>query len=415
MEIKRDKYINELILRMHNGMIKLVTGIRRCGKSYLLFKLFYSYLSHITDEGHIIRIELDLFYNRRLRKASALLNYVQKQMTDSGQYYLLIDEVQLLESFEEVLNSFLHVENLDIYVTGSNSKFLSTDVITEFRGRGDEVHLFPLSFAEFMTAYDGDIYRGYADYSLYGGLPYLFSMRTEAQKVKYLKQLFEMTYLKDIIERNKISKTEELKALVNVLASATSSLTNPSRITATFASELHLRVSVNTVRHYIECLKDAFIISEAQRYDVKGRRYIGTPLKYYFEDTGLRNARLGFRQNEGTHLMENIIYTELLRRGYSVDVGVVEHRSVKNSISQMKLLEIDFVANLGSNRYYLQSAYSIPDAAKREQETRCLQLTGDSFKKIVVVKDMVNCTRDINGITTMNIYDFLLYDNSLDA
>lgn len=415
MEIKRDKYINELILRMHNGMIKIVTGIRRCGKSYLLFKLFYSYLSHITDEGHIIRIELDLFYNRRLRKASALLDYVQKQMTDSGQYYLLIDEVQLLESFEEVLNSLLHVENLDIYVTGSNSKFLSTDVITEFRGRGDEVHLFPLSFAEFMTVYNGDIYRGYADYSMYGGLPYLFSMRTEAQKVKYLKQLFEMTYLKDIIERNKISKTEELEALVNVLASATSSLTNPSRITATFASELHLQVSVNTVRHYIECLKDAFIISEAQRYDVKGRRYIGTPLKYYFEDTGLRNARLGFRQNEGTHLMENIIYTELLRRGYSVDVGVVEHRSVKNSISQMKLLEIDFVANLGSNRYYLQSAYSISDAAKHEQETRCLKLTGDSFKKIVVVKDVVNCTRDINGITTMNIYDFLLNDNSLDA
>jgi len=415
LEIKRDKYINELILRMHNGLIKIVTGIRRCGKSYLLFKLFYEYLLQATDEEHIIRIELDLFRNRRLRKASELLDYVQRQITDSGQYYLLIDEVQLLESFEEVLNSLLHIENLDIYVTGSNSKFLSTDVITEFRGRGDEVHLFPLSFAEFMTAYDGDVYRGYADYSMYGGLPYLFSMKTEAQKVKYLKQLFEMTYLKDIIERNKISKTEELEALINVLASAMSSLTNPSRITATFASELHLQVSVNTVRRYIEYLKDAFIISEAQRYDVKGRRYIGTPLKYYFEDTGLRNARLSFRQNEGTHLMENIIYTELLRRGYSVDVGVVEHRSVKNSVSQMKLLEIDFVANLGSNRYYLQSAYSIPDAAKREQETRCLQLVGDSFKKIVVVKDVVSCTRDNNGITTMNIYDFLLNDNSLDG
>lgn len=416
MNIARDKYLRDLINRMNNGMIKIVTGIRRSGKSYLLFKLFYEYLlSQGVLESHIIKIELDQRKNRIYRDPDVILDYIETLIEDDKQYYILLDEVQMLNDFEEVLNSLLHISNVDIYVTGSNSKFLSKDVITEFRGRGDEIHVFPLTFKEFMQVYDGDMYRGFADYIVYGGLPLISTMKTETQKVNYLTNLFNETYLKDIIERNHIEKTQELEDLINVLASAIGSLTNPPKIQATFKSSIGSAISINTIRQYIEYLEDAFIISKAQRYNIKGRKYIGTPLKYYFEDIGLRNARLGFRQVEETHLMENIIYNELRYRGYSVDVGVVEKREMSENGKQIrKALEIDFVANLGSQRYYIQSALSMPTPEKQIQEKTSLINVADSFKKIIIVKDIVNVKRDENGIVTMSIYDFLLKENGLD-
>lgn len=416
VNIARNKYLRDLINRMNNGMIKVVTGIRRSGKSYLLFKLFYEYLlSQGVLESHIIKIELDQRKNRIYRDPDVILDYIETLIEDDKQYYILLDEVQMLNDFEEVLNSLLHISNVDIYVTGSNSKFLSKDVITEFRGRGDEIHVFPLTFKEFMQVYDGDMYRGFADYIVYGGLPLISTMKTETQKVNYLTNLFNETYLKDIIERNHIEKTQELENLINVLASAIGSLTNPPKIQATFKSSIGSAISINTIRQYIEYLEDAFIISKAQRYNVKGRKYIGTPLKYYFEDIGLRNARLGFRQVEETHLMENIIYNELRYRGYSVDVGVVEKREMSENGKQIrKALEIDFVANLGSQRYYIQSALSMPTPEKQIQEKTSLINVADSFKKIIIVKDIVNVKRDENGIVTMSIYDFLLKENSLD-
>ena len=416
VNIARDKYLRVLINRMNNGMIKVVTGIRRSGKSYLLFKLFYEYLlSQGVLESHIIKIELDQRKNRIYRDPDVILDYIETLIEDDKQYYILLDEVQMLNDFEEVLNSLLHISNVDIYVTGSNSKFLSKDVITEFRGRGDEIHVFPLTFKEFMQVYDGDMYRGFADYIVYGGLPLISTMKTETQKVNYLTNLFNETYLKDIIERNHIEKTQELEDLINVLASAIGSLTNPPKIQATFKSSIGSAISINTIRQYIEYLEDAFIISKAQRYNVKGRKYIGTPLKYYFEDIGLRNARLGFRQVEETHLMENIIYNELRYRGYSVDVGVVEKREMSENRKQIrKALEIDFVANLGSQRYYIQSALSMPTPEKQIQEKTSLINVADSFKKIIIVKDIVNVKRDENGIVTMSIYDFLLKENSLN-
>lgn len=416
VNIARDKYLRDLINRMNNGMIKVVTGIRRSGKSYLLFKLFYEYLlSQGVLESHIIKIELDQRKNRIYRNPDVILDYIETLIEDDKQYYILLDEVQMLNDFEEVLNSLLHISNVDIYVTGSNSKFLSKDVITEFRGRGDEIHVFPLTFKEFMQVYDGDMYRGFADYIVYGGLPLISTMKTETQKVNYLTNLFNETYLKDIIERNHIEKTQELENLINVLATAIGSLTNPPKIQATFKSSIGSAISINTIRQYIEYLEDAFIISKAQRYNVKGRKYIGTPLKYYFEDIGLRNARLGFRQVEETHLMENIIYNELRYRGYSVDVGVVEKREMSENGKQIrKALEIDFVANLGSQRYYIQSVLSMPTPEKQIQEKTSLINVADSFKKIIIVKDIVNVKRDENGIVTMSIYDFLLKENSLD-
>ena len=416
MEIKRDKYLQDLINRMHNGMVKVVTGIRRCGKSYLLFKIFKNYLlEQGIPSDHIITIELDLRKNRHYREPDAILDYIEALITDDGQYYILLDEVQMLSDFEEVLNSLLHIGNADIYVTGSNSRFLSKDVITEFRGRGDEIHIFPLTFREFMEGYDGDIYHGWAEYVIYGGLPLTVTMKTEEQKVNYLTNLFKETYLKDIIERHNIKKNHEMEDLVNILASSIGSLTNPPKIQATFKSIIQSGIGLNTIRQYIEYLEDAFIVSKANRYDVKGRKYIGTPLKYYFEDVGLRNARLGFRQVEETHLMENIIYNELRSRGYSVDVGVVEKRIINaEGKSERRQLEIDFIANLGSKRYYIQSAFSIPTKEKLAQETSSLVSANDSFKKIIIVKDVVNVTRDERGITTMSIYDFLLKENSLE-
>lgn len=416
MEIKRERYLEALINRMNNGLIKVVTGIRRCGKSYLIFKIFKDYLIvNGVDESHIITIELDQRKNKIYRDPDSILDYIDSLIVDKNQYYILLDEVQMLKEFEEVLNSLLHIDNVDVYVTGSNSKFLSKDIITEFRGRGDEIHIYPLCFKEFMQVYEGDIYHGWAEYVIYGGLPLTVAMKTEEQKINYLSRLFEETYMKDIIERNRVEKVQELNDLINILASAIGSLTNPSKIEATFRSVIQSNVSLNTIRQYIEYLKDAFIINEANRYDVKGRRYIGTPLKYYFEDVGLRNARLGFRQVEENHLMENIIYNELKMRGFQVDVGVVQKRKhEEDGKHKKKQLEIDFVANLGSQRYYIQSAFSLPDQEKEEQEKASLLNVNDSFKKIIIVKDIIKVTHDENGITTMSIFDFLLKENSLE-
>ena len=416
MEIRRDKYLTDLQNRMHNGLVKVITGIRRSGKTYLVFVLFKKFLvERGVPEDHIIELALDERKNKEYRNPDAILDYIESRITDGEEYYVLLDEVQLLVDFEEVLNSLLHVSNLDIYVTGSNSRFLSKDIITEFRGRGDEVHVYPLSFKEFMQAYPGDQYRGFADYTMYGGLPLILSMNTEQQKVQYLTTLFETTYMKDIRERNRIDKIQELNDLINVLASAVGSLTNPARIEATFKTQIHSDISVNTISQYIEFLEDAFLIKSANRFDVKGRKYIGTPIKYYFEDIGLRNARLGFRQNEETHLMENIIYNELRMRGYQVDVGVVPIRKTNEEGRRERTqLEIDFIATMGSRKYYLQSAFSMPDEAKIRQEKTSLLNVKDSFKKLVIVNDTMNIRRDDDGITTMNIFDFLLNENSLD-
>lgn len=416
MEIQRTQYIDLLLNRMHNKMIKVITGMRRSGKSYLLFNLFKKTLiAQGVAQSHIISIELDRYENHAFRDPDVVLEYIHSCIKEEGMYYLLMDEVQMLSDFEEVLNSLMHNDSLDIYVTGSNSKFLSKDVMTQFRGRGDEIHVFPLTFKEFMQVYEGDVYHGWSEYVVYGGLPLVATMRTDEQKIHYLTNLFTETYLKDIIERYHIDKIQEMDDLLNVLASSVGSLTNPPKIEATFKSTIHSNISMNTIRQYLAYLEDAFLIHKAYRYNVKGRKYIGTPLKYYFEDVGLRNARLGFRQVEETHLMENIIYNELRSRGYSVDVGVVEKRERDERGKEIKKqLEIDFIANLGSNRYYIQSAFSMPTEQKRIQEKASLVNVKDSFKKIILVKDVMKVSHDEDGIVTMSVYDFLLNENSLD-
>ena len=416
MEIKRNLYLNRLIDRMHNGMIKIITGIRRSGKSYLLMKLFRNHLlASGVPEDHILVMEFDRVENKPYCDPNRFITYFHEFVKDDGDYYVLLDEVQNLGDFEAVLNSFLYEEHVDAYVTGSNSRFLSTDVITEFRGRGDEVHIYPLSFAEFMTAYDGDVFHGWSEYIVYGGMPFAMTLKTSEQKTSYLHQLFQTTYLKDIIERNHLEKTEELEDLLNVLASSVGSLTNPSKILATFQSQLHSSLGLNTIHRYISYLEEAFMIQEARRYDVKGRKYIGTPLKYYFEDIGLRNARLDFRQPDEPHLMENVLYNELRLRGYRVDVGNVSRRVRDNEGKrQRQHLEVDFVANLGSKRYYIQSAYAIPDEEKRKQEKASLLALKDSFKKIIIVGNVVHPWRDDDGILTAPLLDFLLDPKSLD-
>ena len=416
MEIQRTQYIDLLLNRMHNKMIKVITGMRRSGKSYLLFNLFKKTLiAQGVAQSHIISIELDRYENRAFRDPDVVLEYIHSCIKEEGMDYLLMDEVQMLSDFEEVLNSLMHNDSLDIYVTGSNSKFLSKDVMTQFRGRGDEIHVFPLTFKEFMQVYEGDVYHGWSEYVVYGGLPLVATMRTDEQKIHYLTNLFTETYLKDIIERYHIDKIQEMDDLLNVLASSVGSLTNPPKIEATFKSTIHSNISMNTIRQYLAYLEDAFLIHKAYRHNVKGRKYIGTPLKYYFEDVGLRNARLGFRQVEETNLMENIIYNELRSRGYSVDVGVVEKRERDERGKEIKKqLEIDFIANLGSNRYYIQSAFSMPTEQKRIQEKASLVNVKDSFKKIILVKDVMKVSHDEDGIVTMSVYDFLLNENSLD-
>lgn len=417
MEINRSLYLQKIVDRMHNGLIKVITGIRRSGKSYLLFTIFRNYLlTQGVPEDHIIAIELDMLENKKYRDPYVILEYIKQRIADDAEYYILLDEVQLLDEFEGVLNSLLHIRNADVYVTGSNSRFLSKDIITEFRGRGDEIHVYPVSFREYMEVFDGDRYEGWSSYVRYGGLPLTVTMRTDEQRMDYLVRLFEETYIRDIIERNHIEKVQEINDLINVLASGIGSLTNVSKIEATFRSAIRSDISFNTIRSYIEYLKDAFVISEANRFDVKGRKYIGTPLKYYFEDVGLRNARLGFRQVEETHLMENVIYNELRLRGYQVDVGVVTKRSKNDDGSpEKKQLEIDFVANMGSKRYYVQSAFSLADPDKRVQEKASLLNTGDSFKKIILVRDVVKPWYDDDGILTMSIFDFLLDEHSLEV
>lgn len=415
MKISRNNYLNDLKSRMNNGLIKVITGLRRSGKSYLLFEIFKSYLiENNISESHIIEISLDQRKNKKYRDPDTILDFIESSILDDDTYYVFLDEVQMLDDFEEVLNSMLHIKNLDIYVTGSNSKFLSKDIITEFRGRGDEIHIYPLTFKEFMQVYDGDKYEGLSEYMVYGGLPLVATMKTDEQKSKYLENLFEETYLKDIKERYKIEKAQEMDDLIKVLASSVGSLSNPSKIADTFKSSLKSDISMNTIKNYITYLEESFLINEANRYDVKGRKYIGTPLKYYFEDIGLRNAKLGFRQIEETHLMENIIYNELRARGFVVDVGMVETKEKnKDGGFEKKRLEVDFIANKGSQKYYIQSAYSLPTEKKIKQEKNSLLNINDSFKKIIIVKDVIKPKRDDNGIVSISLYDFLLDDNSL--
>lgn len=416
MEIKRDRYLNLLISKKHNGLIKVITGMRRCGKSYLLFTLFKDYLlSEGIEKSHIIEIAFDAYENKQYRDPDVLYPYLKEQLKDDGMYYVLLDEVQLLGEFEAILNSLTRMKNVDVYVTGSNARFLSKDVITEFRGRGDEVHMYPLSFAEFMSVYPGTKQDGWNEYMLYGGLPLVLSFTTPDQKIAFLKSLFEETYISDIVGRHNIRNKAELEELLNILSSAIGSLTNPEKLAATFRSVKNKKISSNTIKKYIEYLCDSFLIDSAVRYDVKGKKYIDTPVKYYFTDMGLRNARLNFRQLEETHSMENIIFNELKIRGFNVDVGVIMHYDTNekgNSIR--KQLEIDFVCNKGYKRYYIQSAYAIPDQAKMEQEQRSLMLTGDFFKRIIITKDTPAPYYNENGVLIMSVYDFLLDENSLD-
>lgn len=415
MEIKRDLHLKKLIDSKHNGMIKVVTGVRRCGKSYLLLNLF---CQHLKEEGvsedHIIKVDLEDRRNKALRNPDALLSYIDSHMTDKQIYYILLDEVQHVDEFEDVLNSYLKVENADVYVTGSNSKFLSKDVITEFRGRGDEIKIAPLSFREFMSVFQGNREKALEEYILYGGLPKVVTFSSPEKKVDYLKGLFKKTYLTDIKERYKIKNDDDLEELIDIVASSIGGLTNPTKLENTFLTVKHSNISHTTIKSYLDILQDVFLVEKSVRYDIKGRKYIDTPAKYYFSDLGLRNARLNFRQYEETHLMENLIYNELRLRGMSVDVGVViKNEKDANGVSVRKQLEVDFVCNQGSQRYYIQSALRLPNEEKREQEVRSLKDINDNFKKFVVTEDMISRYLDDDGITYMNIYEFLLKEDSL--
>ncbi len=411
-EIKRDVYLNKLISRKENGLIKIITGIRRCGKSYLLDPLFKNYLLESgVKEDHIIKLELDKEDNKKYRNSHELNEYIKLQIKDKNMHYILLDEIQMVEGFESVLNGFLYERNLDVYVTGSNSKFLSSDIISEFRGRGDEIKVFPLSFSEYAKAFKGDKQDAWNEYVLYGGLPLVLSKKTDEEKAKYLKDLFDQTYIKDIIERNNIQRIDILDSIINMLASSVGSLTNPKKIYDSFVSNGEKEISSNTVNSYIKYIEDSFIVNKSDRYDVKGKKYIQTPQKYYFSDVGLRNARLNFRQQEENHIMENIIYNELIVRGYNVDVGVVE---VRDENKNRKQLEVDFVCNLGQKRYYIQSALNLDTREKTIQEERPLMNINDNFKKIIVVKNNMKHWITEEGILVVSIQEFLLNENSLD-
>lgn len=410
-EIERNIYLERLINKKENGLIKIITGIRRCGKSFLLDPIFKNYLLKSgVKEDHIIKIELDKEENKRYLDSHELNTYVKSKIKDKEMYYLLLDEIQLVNGFEYVLNSFLYERNIDIYVTGSNSKFLSSDIITEFRGRGDQIRVSPFSYSEFMLAYEGEKENAWNEYITYGGLPLVISKKNDEEKSQYLKEQFENTYIRDIVERNSIQRIDILDSLINMLASAVGSLTNPQKLYDTFKSNGEKELSLNTINNYMKNIEDAFIVNKSLRYDIKGKRYIQTPQKYYFSDIGLRNARLNFRQQEESHIMENIIYNELLIRGYNVDVGVVE---VRNG-DDRKQLEIDFVCNQGNKRYYIQSALNIDSHEKNLQESRPLNNVGDNFKKIIVVKDNIKLWRNEEGILIIGIQEFLLNKNSLD-
>ena len=416
MLIRRDLYLNKLISKKHNGMIKVVTGIRRCGKSFLLFMLFKNHLiGENVPEDHIIEMAFDSFESRKFRDPEAFYPHVKEQIRDGGMYYVLLDEVQLLDDFESVLNSLVRMPNVDLYVTGGNARFLSKDIITEFRGRGDEVRMYPLSFAEFMSVYQGSRQDGWNEYLLYGGLPLVRNFASSEEKAVFLKSLFAETYISDIVGRNNVRNKAELEELINMLSSVIGSLTNPNKLSATFKSVKKKTVSPATIKKYIDYMSDSFLIDSAMRYDIKGKRYIDTPYKYYFTDVGLRNARLNFRQFEETHTMENIIFNELRIRGYNVDVGVViSNEREGDSRKTRKQLEIDFVCNKGSKRYYIQSAYAMPSAEKAEQEERLLLQTGDGFKKIIITKDSPAPLYTESGILVMSVFDFLLNENSLE-
>lgn len=409
MEIKRDMYLNKLIRHKGNGMVKIITGVRRCGKSYLLFKLFRD---HLVESGvaqdHIISIALDDYGNRALQNPDELYNYVKSRVTDDGNFYILLDEIQMVKDFEGVVNGFLHISNADIYITGSNSKFLSTDILTEFRGRGDEIRVYPLCFSEFYSAYGGEFDKAWLMYCNYGGMPLCLSMQTQEDKAKYLTNLFETTYLADIINRNNLRGNAEINELTDILASSIGSLTNPLKLSNTFASTKNVKLSANTISAYLDYLQDAFLIEKAVRYDIKGKKYINTPAKYYFVDLGLRNARLAFRQQEYTHIMENVVYNELRLRGYSVDIGVVDNVGKENGVSVRKRLEVDFVANLGNRRYYIQSAYNIPTDEKMKQEQASLLSINDAFRKIIIVNQPILSGYNEQGILMLSLQDFLL-------
>lgn len=430
MIIKRDFYLNQLINSKHNGMIKVITGIRRSGKSFLLFKLFNDYLlnNHITP-NHIIKFAfdsqdyldligedvLDIHIKKRKVDPKKFNDYIKSKIVDNDMYYILLDEIQLLDNFEAVLNGYLRKDNLDVYVTGSNAKFLSKDVITEFRGRGWQIHVNPLSFKEFKQVFEGSNDEAYNEYSVYGGLPKLFEFKTEADKVKYLNNIFEETYLKDIIDRNKVINVNELGELLDFLSSSIGSLTNPTKLSNTFISVKHIRIHPETIKKYIEYFADSFLISTPKRYDIIGKGYINSPLKYYFSDLGLRNARLNFRELEQPRLMENIIYNELVMRGYNVDVGVVELYEQNNKgKSVLKKTEVDFVCNQADKRYYIQVAYTIESEEKIKQEQKSLLHINDAFKKIIIVKDSIKPHYNNFGVYIIGLYDFLLNDKILD-
>ena len=430
MEIKRDFYLDKLIKRKNNGLIKVITGIRRCGKSYLLNTIFYRHLLESgVPEDHVIRFAFDsaddlqkigenlIDMDRRRRNADPekFMSYIRSQTTDGAPYYLLLDEIQMLDCFEAVLNGYLRKDNMDVYVTGSNANLLSKDIATEFAGRGDEIHLQPLCFAEFMSVYPGDRYEGLAQYMLYGGIPLVVLRDGDEEKAAMLKNLFDEIYLRDILRRNRIKNVGELEDLLNILSSSVGSLTNPEKLKNTFRTVKKSAITANTIRKYLSYFEDSFLTEAVDRYDIKGKNYIETPKKYYFSDPGLRNARLSFRQFEQPHVMENVIYNELRMRGYQVDVGLVPiaERNDEGKVIR-KQLEVDFICTLGTKKYYVQSAYSIPDEEKREQELRPLIKIEDSFKKVIVTKDIVPAAYDENGVMTINIYDFLLDRNSLE-
>lgn len=416
MEIKRNAYLEQLKIRRDNGMIKIITGIRRCGKSFLVFVLFKKYLlENGVDNEHIIEIALDSIENEELRNPKKCYQYIKEAMKDEQKYYLLLDEVQFMPRFEEVLNSLLRISNIDVYVTGSNSKFLSSDIVTEFRGRGDEIRIYPLSFAEFYSVYDGDYDDAWNEYMIYGGLPQVTQFSTERQKAEYLKNIFANVYIRDVVERNKIHNIDEIGTLVDILASVIGILTNPTKISNTFTSERGNSYSNKTISNHIDYLAEAFLISKANRYDIKGRKYVGANLKYYFTDIGLRNARLNFRQQEPTHIMENIVYNELIMRGYNVDVGIVDVYTKNNEGKRIhKQLEIDFVVNQGSQRYYIQVAYDITSEKKQTQEFNSFRNIPNSFKKLVIVNGTMKPWRNEEGFVIMGMRYFLLNANSLE-
>lgn len=413
MRIERTTYLNQLIESQNNGLIKIITGIRRCGKSYLLFNIFYDYLlSKGIDSEHIIKIALDDILNEEYKDPRRLLLHIKESIKDNNNYYVFIDEVQMMDNFVGALNSLLRIENVDVYVTGSNSKFLSSDIATEFRGRGDVIHIYPLSFKEFFSVYEGEISKAWKEYSTYGGLPLIRNIDSEQKKINYLNNLYNTVYIKDLVERNNIKKVLEFEKLIKVMSSSIGAPCNPNKLSNTFKSVENVNLNPETIGFYLSYLQDAYLIEKSARYDIKGKKYIGSLSKYYFTDIGLRNAILDFRQQEESHIMENIIYNELRIKGFLVDVGMVEHRtSNKDNQTIRNHYEVDFVTNLGSKRYYIQSALSLPDKEKILQETNSLRQIHDGFKKIIITKDDINPWHNEDGILFVGLFDFLTKDN----